>query len=213
MAAAEISQLWCESHGLIDIGNGNLCFHVWGAVSFAKDQAPLWRDPGFRPVKMKPDQKEVFLLLLGLPINPLYQRLARTSPFLFPLKRVRHQGWSSLSLPQSFLQTHRRDSPLSSSCLLQVLFFPPALSSPSARLLAWLEWVEKKKRFQKPLAREPRIYFWRASFFFFSFKTKKATGKNRQYWGVGVCFSFGQVCLLSCPANVTTTALWGKSVA
>lgn len=82
MAAAEISQLPCESRGLTDIGNANLCFHVCKAVPFAKDQTPPCRNPGYCPVKMKPDQKEVFRLLLGLPINPLYLRLARTSPFL-----------------------------------------------------------------------------------------------------------------------------------
>lgn len=202
----------------MDIGNGNLCFHVWEAVSFAKDHSPLWRNPGYRPVKMKPDQKEAFLLLLGLPVNPLYLRLARTSPFLFPLKRVRLHGWSGLSLPQSFLLTHRRQTPTppSSSCLLQVLFPPPALLSPPARLLAWLEWAEKKKkRVSKAIGtRAPNLFLESVFFFFFSFfQNKKATGKNRQYWGVGVCFSFGQVCLLSCPANVTTTTLWGKSAA
>lgn len=170
--------------------------------------------PGYRPVKMKPDQKEAFLLLLGLPVNPLYLRLAWTSPFLFPLKRVRLHGWSGLSLPQSFLLTHRRETstPL---IILSVTssVFPPALSSPPARLLAWLEWAEKKEKkgFKSHWHASPKSIFGERLFFFF--QNKKATGKNRQYWGVGVCFSFGQVCLLSCPANVTTTALWGKSVA
>lgn len=92
MAAAEISQLRCESHGLMGIGNGNLCFHVCEAVPFAKDQTPLCRRPGYCPVKMKPDQKEVFLLLLGLPINPLYLRLARTSPFRFSPEKGQAPG-------------------------------------------------------------------------------------------------------------------------
>lgn len=196
----------------MDIGNGNLCFHVWEAVSFAKDHSPLWWNPGYRPVKMKPDQKEAFLLLLGLPVNPLYLRLARTSPFLFPLKRVRLHGWSGLSLLQSFLLTHRRETPTPPHHLVCYKFCFSPRSLVSSCQATCVTRVSGKKGFQKPLAREPQIYFWRASFFFF-FQNKKATGKNRQYWGVGVCFSFGQVCLLSCPANVTTTALWGKSVA
>lgn len=67
-----------------------------------------------------------------------------------------------------------------------------------------------KKAFRTYWHANPESIFGEPSFFF---QNKKATGKNRQYWGEGVCFSFGQACLLSCPANVTTTALWGKSVA
>lgn len=177
MAAAEISQLGCESHGLMDIGNGNLCFHVWEAVSFAKDHSSLWWNPGYRPVKMKPDQKEAFLLMLGLPINPLYLRLARTSPFLFPLKRVRLHGRSGLSLPQSFLLTHRRETP-TPLIILSVTssVFPPALSSPPARLLAWLEWAEKKKKkgFKSHWHASPKSIFGWASFFFFFLSKQKS---------------------------------------
>lgn len=210
MAAAEISQLRCESHGLMGIGNGNLCFHVCEAVPFAKDQTPLCRKPGYCPVKMKPDQKEVFQLLLGLPINPLYLRLARTSPFRFSPEKGQAPGMVRSKLT-TILSPNTQERHPPSSCLLQVLFFP-ALSSPLARLLAWLERVEekKKKSFKSHWHASPESIFGERLFFF---QNKKATGKNRQYWGVGVCFSFGQVCLLSCPANVTTTALWGKSAA
>lgn len=89
------------------------------------------------------------------------------------------------------------------------MFFPLLSLQGPARLLAWLEGVEK--RFQNPLAREPQIYFWRE--FFFSLKTKKPQGEIGNTRVKGVCFSFGQACLLSCPASVRTTALWGKRVA
>lgn len=52
--------------------------------AFGKDQTLLWRSPGYRPVKMRPDQREVSLLLLGLPINPSYLQLARKSLLLVP---------------------------------------------------------------------------------------------------------------------------------
>lgn len=89
------------------------------------------------------------------------------------------------------------------------LFF--LLCSLLARLLAWLEWVEKNV--SKPIGTRAPNLFLESVLFSFFFQNKKATGKNRQYWGEGVCFSFGQACLLPCPASVTTTALWGKSVA
>lgn len=168
MAAAEISQLGCESHGLI--GNGNLCFHVWEAVSFAKDHSPLWWNPGYRPVKMKPDQKEAFLLLLGLPINPLYLRLARTSPFLFPWKgqapRMVRSRLTAILPPN----TQERD-PHPPLIILSVTssVFPPALSSPPARLLAWLEWAEKKKkRVSKAIGTRAPNLFLESVFFFLS---------------------------------------------
>lgn len=164
--------------------------------------------PGYRPVKMKPDQKEAFLLLLGLPVNPLYLRLARTSPFLFPLKRVRLHGWSGLSLPQSFLLTQRRETP-TPLIILSVTssVFPPRslVSSCQATCVTRVSGKKEKKGFKSHWHASPKSIFGERLFFFF--QNKKATGKNRQYWGVGVCFSFGQVCLLSCPANVTTTAL------
>lgn len=208
MAAAEISQLWCESHGLMYIGNGTLCVHVGKPVPFAKDQTPLCRNPGYCPVKMKPDQKEVFLLLLGLPINPLYLRLARTSSFCFSPEKGQALGMVQSKLTTILSpNTQERHLPILLSVASSV--FP--LLFLLARLLAWLEWVEKKKKgFKSHWHASPESIFGEGLFFF---QNKKATGKNRQYWGVGVCFSFGQVCLLSCPANVTTTALWGKSVA
>lgn len=90
--------------------------------------------------------------------------------------------------------------------------FFPLVSLPSpllARLLAWLERVEKKP--SKPLGtRAPNLFLESA---LFSFKTRKPQGKIGNSGVKGVCFSFSQACLLSCPANVTTTALWGKSVA
>lgn len=163
MAAAEISQLRCESHGLMDIGNGNLCFYVCKADSFAKDRTPICRNPGYCPFKMKPDQKEVFLLLLGLPIKPLYLRLARTSPFRFSPEKGQTPGMvqSKLTTILSPNTQERHPPPILLSVissvfpLLFLLLLPGYLRDQS-------EW---KKRFQKPLAREPQIYFWRGSFF------------------------------------------------
>lgn len=94
------------------------------------------------------------------------------------------------------------------SCVLRVLFFPCSLFSSCQATCVTR--VSGKKAFKTYWHANPESIFGEPSFFF---QNKKATGKNRQYWGEGVCFSFGQACLLSCPANVTTTALWGKSVA
>lgn len=165
MAAAEISQLRCESHGLMGIGNGNLCFHVCEAVPFAKDQTPLCRKPGYCPVKMKPDQKEVFLLLLGLPINPLYLRLARTSPFRFSPEKGQAPGMVRSKLTTILSpNTQERHPPILLSVASSV--FPCSFfSSCQATCVTRASGRKKKKKFQKPLAREPRIYFWRASFF------------------------------------------------
>lgn len=154
---------------------------------------------------MKPDQKEVFLLLLGLRINPLYLRLARTSPFRFSPEKGQAPGMVSSKLTAILSpNTQERHQPIILSVTNST-----ALSSPLARLLAWLEWVEKKS-FKSHWHASPKSILGERLFFF---QNKKTTGKNRQYWGVGVCFSFGQVCLLSCPANVTTTELWEKSAA
>lgn len=203
MAAAEISQLRCESHGLMDVGKGNLCFHVCEAVPFAKDQTPLCRNPGYCPVKMKPDQKEVFLLLLGLPINPLYLRLARTSPFRFSSEKGQAPAMVRSKLT-TILSPNTQERHPPSSCLLQVLFFPCSFFSSCQATCVTRVSGKKKKGFKSHWHASPKSIFGERLFFF---QNKKATGKNGQYWGVGVCFSFGQVCLLSCPANVTTTAL------
>lgn len=64
--------------GIFALGCEPLCLQ-------GKDQTLLWRSRGYCPVKMKPGQREVFLLLLGLPINPSYLQLARKSPLLVPL--------------------------------------------------------------------------------------------------------------------------------
>lgn len=164
MAAAEISQLRCESHGLMDIGNGNLCFYVCEADPFAKDRTPICRNPGYCPFKMKPDQKEVFLLLLGLTIKPLYLRLARTSPFRFSPEKGQAPGMVQSKLTTILSpNTQERHPPPPSSCLLQALFFPCSFFFSCQATCVTR--VSGKKRFQKPLAREPQIYFWRGSFF------------------------------------------------
>lgn len=177
MAAAEISQLPCESHGLVDIGNGNLCFHVCEAVLFAKDHTPICRNPGYCPVKMKPDQKEVFLLLLGLPINPLYLRFARTSPFRFSPEKGQAPGMVRSKLTTILSpNTQDRHPPPPSSCLLQVLFFPCSFfSSCQATCVTRVCGKKKKKRVSKAIGtRAPNLFLESV---FFSFKTKKPQGK------------------------------------
>lgn len=169
---------------------------------FGKDQTLLWRSPGYRPAKMRPDQREVSLLMLGLPINPSYLKLARKSRPLVP--SVEGQAPGMLHPQLTTILSPNTFSPLRSSCLLRVLFFPPALSSRSCQATCVTR-GSGKKRFRNPLAREPQIYFWRA--FFFSLKTKKPQGEIGNTGVKGVCFSFGQACLLSFPASVTTTAL------
>lgn len=114
--------------------------------------------------------------------------------------------------------TPKRLLPTSSDHLISYDFFTPPTSPASLGSSCQATCVTRargkkrgKKVFENPLAREPRIYFWRA--LFFSFKTRKPQGKIGNSGAKGVCFSFSQACLLSCPANVTTTALWGKSAA
>lgn len=139
-----------------------------------QDQTLLWRSPGYCPVKMKPDQREVFLLLLGLPINPLYLELARKSPLLVP---SRLQGCSNLSFPQSFLQTLQRDYFPPSDHLVSYEFcFPPVLSSLFSSCQATcVTRVSGKKCFKTHWHASPKSIFGEPSFFFF--KTKKPQGK------------------------------------
>lgn len=78
-------------------------------------------------------------------------------------------------------------------------------------VLAWLEGVEKKG-LQILWHASPKSIF--GEFFSFLLKTRKATGRNRQYWGEGCLFliwpGLPSILLRS---NVRTTALWGKRVA
>lgn len=175
MAVAEISQLRCESHGLMGIGNGNLCFHVCEAVPFAKDQTPLCRKPGYCPVKMKPDQKEVFLLLLGLPINPLYLRLARTSPFRFSPEKGQAPGMVRSKLTTILSpNTQERHPPILLSVASSV--FPCSFfSSCQATCVTRASGRKKKKKVSKAIGtRAPNLFLESV---FFSFKTKKPQGK------------------------------------
>ena len=180
-------------------------------------QTLLWRSPALHPVKTKPDQSAILLLMLGLRLNPSYLKLARKSLLLVPSAEGRGpemlHAQLTMSLSPNSTKKHPPLSTVRSSCIWWALCFFPSLPCQGlARLLAWLEGVEKKKkRFQNPLARELQIYFRRA--FFFSLKTKKPQGEIGNTGVKRVCFSFGQACLLSCPASVRTTALWGKRVA
>lgn len=168
----------------MDIGNGNLCFHVCEAVPFAKDQTPLCRNSGYCPVKMKPDQNKVFLLLLGLPINPLYLRLARTSPFHFLPEKGQAPGMVRSKLTTILSPNTQGETP-AHSLVCYKFCFSPALFFYSCQATCVTRVSGKKKVFKKPLARTPNLFL--ESVFFF-FQNKKAAGKNRQYWGVGVCF-------------------------
>ena len=174
----------------------------------------LWRSPGYRPVKMRPDQREVSLLMLGLPINPSYLQLARKSPLPVPSAEgqapgMLHPQLTAILSPNTPQRLFFFPSPILLSPTSSV-FSPRSLSSRSCQATCVTR-GSGKKRFQNPLAREPQIYFWRA--FFFSLKTKKPQGEIGNTGVKGVCFSFGRACLLSCPASVRTTALWGKRVA
>lgn len=192
----------------------------------AEDQTPLWRrSPGYCPVGKKWSQGrgERSLLSLGLAVKPPIPAACTSvpAPSSPPQPRAGLQGCSILCLPQSFLQTLQRDfSPPLLIILSLTTSAPPAPPTSPASLCSSCQATcvtrargkkEKKKVFENPLAREPRFYFWRA--LFFSFKTRKPQGKIGNSGAKGVCFSFSQACLLSCPANVTTTALWGKSAA
>lgn len=168
---------------------------VWrkrtGMFAFALSAGPsvrirLWRSQDLYSVKSRPDQREVLILLLGLLINPSYLELAHKS--LLPVLLAQGPGMLLSQLTMILPPNTERDflPPPWSSCLLSSGFSLLSLSLQGpARLLAWLEGVEKS--FQNPLAREPQIYFWCVPFFFF-FENKKATGRNRQYWGVGGLF-------------------------
>ena len=153
---------------------------------FGKDQTLFWRSPGYRPVKMRPDQRKVSLHPLGLPINPSYLQLARKS--LLPVPSTEDQAPGMLHPQLTTILSpntlERLFSPLWSSCLLRVLFFPLLSLQGLARLLAWLEGVEKKV--SKPIGtRAPNLFLESVLFFF---ENKKATGRNRQYWGEGGLF-------------------------
>lgn len=153
---------------------------------FGKDQTLLWRSLGYRPVKMRPDQREVSLLMLGLPINPSYLQLARKSLLLVPSAEglapgmLRPQLTTILS-PNTLERLFSPSDPLVS---YEFCFFPLLSLQGLARLLAWLEGVEKKV--SKPIGtRAPNLFLESVLFFF---ENKKATGRNRQYRGEGGLF-------------------------
>lgn len=150
---------------------------------FGKDQTRPWRSRGFLPVKMRPEQRDVSLLMLGLPINPSYLDLARKSLLLVHSAKVQAPGMLHPQLTMICSpNTPKRlfsPPPIWSSCLFQILFFPLLTLQGLARLLAWLEGVEKKV--SKPIGtRAPNLFLESVLFFF---ENKKATGRNRQYWG------------------------------
>lgn len=150
---------------------------------FGKDQTRPWRSRGFLPVKMRPEQRDVSLLMLGLPINPSYLDLARKSLLLVRSAKVQAPGMLHPQLTMICSpNTPKRlfsPPPIWSSCLFQILFFPLLTLQGLARLLAWLEGVEKKV--SKPIGtRAPNLFLESILFFF---ENKKATGRNRQYWG------------------------------
>ena len=176
IAAAELSQLWSEGCGLMD--RRNLCIGVWAALSAGPlvRIRLLWRSPGYRPVKMRPDQREVSLLMLGLPINPSYLQLARKSPLPVPSAEGQAPGMLHPQLT-AILSPNTPQRlfffPLRSSCLLRVLFFPLALSLQGlARLLAWLEGVEKKG-FKTHWHASPKSIFGERSFFLWKQKSHR----------------------------------------
>lgn len=105
---------------LTDVRNENLCILTASCFvcrPFGKDQTFLWRSPGYRPVKMRPDQREVSLFMLGLPINPSYLQLARKSLLLVPSAERQAPG-----------MLHPQLTTILSPNTLERLFFP--LSDP-----------------------------------------------------------------------------------
>lgn len=94
-------------------------------------------------------------------------------------------------------------------------FFPSALSSRPRQASCVTGRSGKKKKGLKTLWHaSPKSIFGEHSFFFF-FENKKATGRNRQYWGEGGLFLIWPGLPPVLPASVRrrTTALWGRRVA
>lgn len=81
-------RIWAHGHKEWEsLHTGVSCFVC---RPFGKDQTVFWRSPGYCPVKMRPDQREVSLHPLGLPINPSYLQLARKS--LLPVPSTEDQA-------------------------------------------------------------------------------------------------------------------------
>lgn len=139
--AAEIRHLWRESqwkiwaYGQRKWESLHCSANCFLCKPFGMDnQTLLWRSPGCHPVKMKPDRREVFLLLLGLPINPSYLQLAWESPLLVPSVEGQAPGMlrpelTTILSPNTLERQPPPHHNLWSSCVLGVLFFPCSLFS------------------------------------------------------------------------------------
>lgn len=177
-----------KGYGLIR--NGDLCIWVWSALCVGPlVRIKLVHEGAEASFQLKWGQsretslRDVSLLMLGLPINPSYLDLARKSLLLVRSAKVQAPGMLHPQLTMICSpNTPKRlfsPPPIWSSCLFQILFFPLLTLQGLARLLAWLEGVEKKV--SKPIGtRAPNLFLESVLFFF---ENKKATGRNRQYWG------------------------------
>ncbi len=132
---------------------------------FGKDQTLLGRIPGYRPVKMRPDHREVSLLMLGLPINPSYLQLARKSPLLVPSAEGQAPGMLHLQLTTILSPNtpERLFSPSDRLVSYEFCFFP-ALSSRSCQATCVTR-GSGKKGFKTHWHASPKSIFGERSFF------------------------------------------------
>lgn len=151
-------------------------------------QTLLWKSPAFHPVKTKPDQSKVLLLMLGLHLNPSYLKLARKSLLLVPSAEGLGPGMLhaqlTMILPPNSTKNFFFSLYIRSSCVgWALVFFPPASLSRSCQATCVTRGCGKKK-VSKPIGtRAPNLFLESLLVFFFFFENKKATGRNRQYWG------------------------------
>lgn len=143
----------------------------WGVNCFVsrpigEDQTLLWRIPGYRPVKMRPDQREVSLLMLGLLINPSYLQLARKSPLLVPLAEGQASGMlhPQLTTILSPNTPERLSPPPLIALSLTSSVFSPALSSRSCQATCVTR-GSGKKGFKTHWHASPKSIFGERSFF------------------------------------------------
>lgn len=186
--------------------NVDLCAQVWAALS----ESPLVRISLFcgeaqATIQSKWGQVHAWITH-KLPIPAVCTEVSAACSL--------GRGLSSWDAPSSAFHNpfskHSRES-FPSPILLSLtssIFF---LCSPFKALPGFLrDWKKGgKKGFENPLAREPQIYFWRAFFFFF-FENKKPQGEIGNTGVKGVCFSFGQTCLLSYPPASEEPQLYGE---
>lgn len=143
---------------------------------FGKDQTRPWRSRGFLPVKMRPEQRDVSLLMLGLPINPSYLDLARKSLLLVRSAKVQapgmlHPRLTMICSPNTpkrlfFSPSHMILLSISNSV------FPPARSSRSCQATCVTR-GSGKKGFKTHWHASPKSIFGERSFFLWKQKSHR----------------------------------------